>query len=268
MERIRRAGYFLILLLLPLLATAQDQDEEYSEDSVEETIAPRVPAVPHQLWDMQQVVTPDSLSDDYYGDRLVLRVVPEKLVKEFKADKTLRYDKKKKAEDPKKYEWLMRVVEALFNFFRNFYWLFYVLIGVLLILWLVNYLKKTGFNLRFKENAVVTSTVLSDEELDLQTYEQQIQAAIAAGRFRIAVRLLYLQTLRLLADKNVISFSKEKTNASYLRAMAQTQWYKAFANLTLDYEYIWYGEIPVNDEQFKNIHTHFSQFMNELGYTR
>jgi hypothetical protein len=250
MKRIRRVGYYLIMLLFPLLASAQDITQ-------------------HHLLDQQPVIQADSLDDDYYGEGIVQRQVPGEVMKELQDDKKLRYySKPKKKTDSNSFQWLSDLLNILAYGVQHLYWLLYVAIGVVAIILLLNFLKKRGYNLKFKDTTEVKAAVLSDEELDLATYEQQIQAAIAAGRFRIAVRLLYLQTLRLLADKNIITFSKEKTNATYLRAMTQTQWYKAFAALTLNYEYIWYGEIPVNDEQFKSIHANFSQFMNELGYSR
>jgi hypothetical protein len=131
------------------------------------------------------------------------------------------------------------------------------------------FLKRNGYVFRRKKSDDLDTAVkLTDEELDVQTYQAQIEQAISAGKFRIAVRLLYLQTLRVLMDKGIVTYSKEKTNAAYLRGMISTPWYRLFATLTLDYEYIWYGEMPVDDEQFNVIHRQFSQFMNELGYTR
>jgi len=265
MKRIRRVGYYLIIMLLPLLASAQDSTYTEEAPEEEETVVP----APHHLWDQQPVIEADSLDDDYYGEGIVHRKVPADVMKELQADKKLHYlSKPQKESNNDSFGWLVNVLRSLAYIIQNFYWVFYIAVGAVLMIWLITFLKKRGYNLRFKDTTDVKAEVLSEEELDLATYEQQIQAAIAAGRLRVAVRLLYLQTLRLLSDKNIITFSKEKTNANYLRAMAQTKWYKAFASLTLNYEYIWYGEIPVNDEQFKNIHANFSQFMNELGYSR
>jgi hypothetical protein len=236
---------------------------EYAEDT---TVA--TPPAVHYLWDQEVPINPDSTDyDEDEGSGLRLRQVPASLIKEFKADKNLRYVKK----PPKKNNlaFLETIFFFIFMFIRSFYWILIIVIVLVLAFILYNYLKGQGYVFQRKGKSFDDEMVaLSEEELDLGTYEKQVQAAIAAGKFRLAVRLLYLQTLRLLSDKELIIFSKEKTNAAYLRAMAQTTWYKSFANLTLDYEYIWYGEIPVNEVQFEAIHKHFSQFMNELGYTR
>jgi hypothetical protein len=247
-------------------AYAADTTVNSTEYAADTTVA-AVPAV-HYLWDQEVPINPDSTDyDDDEGYGLRLRQVPASLIKELKADKNLQYIKKQ----PKKNNlaFLETVFFFIFMFIRSFYWILIIVIVLVLALILYNYLKGQGYVFRRKGKSFDDEiAALSDEELDLSTYEKQVQAAITAGKLRLAVRLLYLQTLRLLSDKELIIFSKEKTNAAYLRAVAQTTWYKSFANLTLDYEYIWYGEIPVNEAQFEAIHKHFSQFMNELGYTR
>jgi hypothetical protein len=251
-----------------------DGDEDADTDT---TVTSDEPPKPHYLWDQDIPVSADSLGDSEYdgyeGGRLVLRKVPLKLLNELNADKKLQYDKneKEKADRERdmrnRFGYLQAFIAGIFMLLNAYRWIIVIVIACALVGLLLYLLKARGFSFSFKksEKAVVE---LAEEELDFDTYEQQIREAIAGNRFRLAVRLLYLQTLRLLADKEIISFSKEKTNAVYLRAMAQTKWYKTFANLTLDYEYIWYGEVPVNDAQFNVIHRHFSQFMNELGYTR
>jgi cell division protein FtsL len=256
-------------LILDSTATASAADMAQDSTAYDDADTTTRVAAPHYLWDQEIPVNQDSTNyEDDEGYGLRLREVPASLIKEFKADKELQYKKKKRGNE-RDFTVVQMIFLAIFMFIRSFYWILIILIVLVLAFILYNYLKGQGYILGRKNRSFDDEVVaLSDEELDLSTYEKQIQAAIAAGKLRLAVRLLYLQTLRLLSDKEIISFSKEKTNAAYLRAMAQTAWYKPFANLTLDYEYIWYGEIPVNEAQFDVIHKHFSQFMNELGYTR
>jgi hypothetical protein len=269
----------------PVMVTTEDTttaaagDEDYTDTDEDTTVtAAEKPAKQHYLWDQDVPVSSDSLSeynyDGYEGGSLVVRKIPAKLLKELNADKKLQYDRKEKEKEDQEakarsnYRFLRIFFEWLFRLLHVYRWAFVIIIACALVILLFMLLKGNGFSFSFRKPVKEEAVVLSDEELDLDTYEKQIRESIANKQLRVAVRLLYLQTLRLLADKEVISFSKGKTNATYLRAMAQTKWYKAFANLTLDYEYIWYGEVPVNETQFNVIQSHFSQFMNELGYTR
>lgn len=283
-----------LLLMLPLLLAAQDErmvnnagedsllqmasrmqqagirqemtpysedetDSTFEEDSVEET------AAPHYLLDRVTPLSADSLFD-YENYPIVIREVPAAVMKKLKANKALQYDKKQKA--PRNTGFMDSILLGFIKLVQVFYPVIIIVVlgGLAFLIGL--FLKQNGYLQFKKKGGKDVSVELSEENMELSAYEQQIQAAVAAGKLRVAVRLLYLQTLRLLADKEIITFSKDKTNAAYLRLMSQTPWYKAFANLTLDYEYIWYGEVPVNNEQFSVIHRHFNQFMNDLGYNR
>ena len=268
----RKASFYYILLLLlcsSFLVKAQSPaDTAYAEEAEEEYADEDTVAPVHYLWDHELPVAADTMSD-YYSGRLILRKVPAKLMDEMRADKAMKYKLSKKKETERSdLTWLENIYWAFLQLFSVFHRLILALLLGGLITATYTYLKRNGYISNKKEAATGTDIKLTDEDLEITVYEQQITDAITQGKYRLAVRLLYLQTLRLLSDKQIISYSREKTNAAYLRSMISTPWYKTFASLTLDYEYIWYGERAVSSEQFKAVHDQFSQFMNELGYTR
>ena len=277
--------YILITLFLPLWASAQesvpaekwdsmvaaDMVETVTKKEAEEVVDDSVVAAAdkviqeHYLWDQATPVIADTIQS-YADYPLVIRNVPDTMMKVLQGDKKLHYVLKKK-EPPRRSGWA-DFLNAVFNLIAMLHKLI-IAIVVVFLCWLVYlYLKQNGYLFRKTQQDTGKSVHLTEEEQDVDTYQQQIEEAIAAGRFRLAVRLLYLQTLRVLIDKDVITYSREKTNAAYLRSMLSTPWYKKFAALTLNYEYIWYGETPVNNQQFNDLHREFRQFMNELGYTR
>ncbi|MVT10921.1 DUF4129 domain-containing protein [Chitinophaga tropicalis] len=268
----RKASFYYILLLLLcssfLLKAQAPTDTVYAEEAEEEYTDEDTVAPVHYLWDQELAIDADTMSD-YYSGRLILRKVPGKVMDEMRADKAMKYKLSRKKETERSdLTWLENIYLAFLQLFGIFHRLILALLIGGLITATYTYLKRNGYISTKKEAATGTDIKLTDEDLEITVYEQQITDAIAQGKYRLAVRLLYLQTLRLLSDKQIITYSREKTNAAYLRSMISTPWYKAFAGLTLDYEYIWYGERPVSSEQFKTVHNQFSQFMNELGYTR
>lgn len=285
-----RVDYILVLMFLPLFIKAQQsvpaekwdsmvaadmvstaetreakeeattRENVTTEEVVEDTVGE------HYLWDQATPAMADTM-ESYADYPLVIRTVPDTIMKVLWSDKDLRYVKKKPA-PARGTSWLDQIFLGLVRLVAQFPLVIVLIIlscaGLLLYL----YLRQNGYLFKKKKPEIDKTVKLTDEELDTETYHQQIEQAVASGRFRAAVRLLYLQTLRVLVDKGIIDYSREKTNAAYLRSLVSTPWYKTFATLTLDYEYIWYGEVPVNDEQFNVIHRQFRQFMNELGYTR
>ena len=286
-----RVHYILVLLCLPLfiraqtsvppekwdsmvsedmMATAAQREaaEETADSNAREDISQHAQKMlaDHHLWDEAMPAMADTM-ESYADYPLVIRAVPDTIMKALLADKELQYQKKE-PKPRKDMSWLNGLFAAILRLvgLSPFTIICFILGGVGLLLYL--YLKQNGYLIKRTKPDADKTVKLTEEELDTATYHQQIEQAISSGRFRVAVRLLYLQTLRVLMDKGILTYSREKTNAAYLRSLVSTPWYKTFATLTLDYEYIWYGEMPVSDEQFNVIHRQFRQFMNELGYTR
>lgn len=285
-----RVHYILVLLCLPLFIKAQqsvptekwdsmvaadmvstaEKREAAEEATTRASISTGRDAenavAEHYLWDQATPAMADTM-ESYADYPLVIRAVPDTIMNVLLADKDLQYVKKK-PEPVKNTSWSEQLFFGLVRLVGLFPFAIVSLVVSCAGLLVYLYLRRNGY--LFKKTKQDTDKMVkpADEELDAETYHQQIEQAISSGKFRTAVRLLYLQTLRVLVDKEIITYGREKTNAAYLRSLASTPWYKAFAALTLDYEYIWYGEVPVNDEQFNVIHRKFRQFMNELGYTR
>ena len=90
--------------------------------------------------------------------------------------------------------------------------------------------------------------------------DAMVRNAIKNGNYRLAVRYLYLQTLTRLSEKNFIRVNGNKTNYEYVREVRNQKFANEFASLTLKYEYVWYGEYPVDEKLFEQIHSNFTQF--------
>jgi hypothetical protein len=85
------------------------------------------------------------------------------------------------------------------------------------------------------------------EDIHALDFGAALAEAEAAGQLRLAVRLGYLQLLKQLTDQHLIDWLPDKTNQTYLRelAAARPDLHPAFAELTRQFEYVWYGEWPL-----------------------
>jgi hypothetical protein len=81
----------------------------------------------------------------------------------------------------------------------------------------------------------------------------------------MAVRLMYLRTLRDLSLRNVINYTHEKTNTDYLFQLSGSPYYKNFFRLTRDFDYTWYGHFPLSQESFSLIQNDFNSFKQQLS---
>lgn len=92
-----------------------------------------------------------------------------------------------------------------------------------------------------------------------------LRNAIRNGNYRLAVRYLYLQVLNKLAERKVIEINANKTNYEYVNETRKHKFANEFASLTLQYEYVWYGEYPVDEKLFAQIQGSFSRFNKNLS---
>lgn len=96
-------------------------------------------------------------------------------------------------------------------------------------------------------------------------FEQQITQAIRQNDFDLAVRWLYLKTLKTLDDKKHIRWQKDKTNQTYVRELSKTDFGKNFQGLTEWFEYVHYGDFELNEPDFNIIMDDFNAFFEQLG---
>lgn len=110
----------------------------------------------------------------------------------------------------------------------------------------------------------VTAEDEKNKPSPIADYGKLIEVALREHNYRLAVRYHYLQTLQKLSSKGAIEFSTDKTNHQYVQEMAGKKYSRAFAALTLDYEYIWYGEFEIDEATFNLVQDKFKKFNTEL----
>ncbi len=102
------------------------------------------------------------------------------------------------------------------------------------------------------------------EDIHLMDFEGSIAQAVAGSRFREAVRLQYLFTLKLLTDRGYIRWQPGKTNADYASEINGAALQEGFASLTHVFECAWYGELPVNGDAYTQIEPGFRGFRERI----
>jgi hypothetical protein len=90
--------------------------------------------------------------------------------------------------------------------------------------------------------------VEQDENLNLLNFDELFRSALDNKQYRLAIRYLFLKSLKLLSDKEMIELKNNKTNHQYFLEIKNTQIANVFQEATLSFEWIWYGEFPVNEE--------------------
>lgn len=91
-----------------------------------------------------------------------------------------------------------------------------------------------------------------------------IRQAVQRNNFRLAVRYQYLRSLHKLADKGFIELSPDKTNYRYVREIKDSRLQNDFAAITLNYEYVWYGEFEIESDIYQKMEPGFTNFNQKI----
>jgi hypothetical protein len=105
---------------------------------------------------------------------------------------------------------------------------------------------------------------MMEQDIKLADFDTLISNAVKENEYRKAVRMLYLEALKVLTINQWILWKPNKTNQDYLNELQLSPFKKAFSDLTLQFEYIWYGDFPVNDEVFQQTRNTFQDFKSNV----
>lgn len=124
--------------------------------------------------------------------------------------------------------------------------------GIALLIFLIYRARFRGLLSRRRLRSSAEETYeLFEEDIYEISYESEIEKAVREGNYRRAVRLRFLQTLKLLSDAELIEWKTNRTNREYLHHLADPSISQSFRKLVLWYEYAWYGEFAVTLYQYE-----------------
>ena len=127
--------------------------------------------------------------------------------------------------------------------------LYYGLMVVALLLIIRGLLKADRRGLLFgKVNT--NGLKLSEEHEDISqlNFDDLILAAIDSKQYKLAIRYMYLKSLKLLSEKGLIELRNNKTNYQYLTEIKDDKIASEFRSTTSSFERIWYGDFPVDED--------------------
>ena len=90
-------------------------------------------------------------------------------------------------------------------------------------------------------------------------FDQLINSAVQNNNYKLAVRYLFLKLLKLLSDEEIIQYRKDKTNHQYLKEIDDIQVSNAFKDTAYRFEWIWYGDFPIDKAQMENSKNEFNK---------
>lgn len=98
-----------------------------------------------------------------------------------------------------------------------------------------------------------------DEEIiRTRDIKKLIEKALDKKQYRLAVRYYYLLILKELTEAELIDYEFDKTNSDYFTEITSEAINTGFRKATVLYDYIWYGNFTVTEEDFRKAQRTFN----------
>ncbi|SHF56577.1 protein of unknown function [Salegentibacter echinorum] len=135
---------------------------------------------------------------------------------------------------------------------------------VALIFWL--FIRLNPANAVMEEPMKARVNLQKEEELvQSADISALIKEAIVNEDYRLAVRYLYLKSLRKLDQNEFISYKFQKTNKDYINEIKQPKVNDQFTRITRLYDFIWYGAFQLSKERFETARAEFIKMENSIN---
>ncbi len=157
--------------------------------------------------------------------------------------------------DPSTYELVQFVVYGIFIILA-LYFIVRILTG------------QRATSLFSKKGAQIAPLTFSEKNIETVDLNGYIQEALRQNDYRLAIRYMYLRALKHLSECNIIEWDPDKTNSDYTHEIQQANVRQEFQKISYLYEYVWYGEFPMENEGFGRAKTHFDNLSKQLEDVR
>jgi hypothetical protein len=151
--------------------------------------------------------------------------------------------------------WLNQLIESLLHAAVTTDWVSVLIVALALIaiIYVVMRLMKVDPFTMFYKAQVPLKTGVIEEDIHSLDFEKLIRDAVHQEQYRLAIRLLFLQALKLLSDHHHIHWQPGKTNHDYLDELTDARLRTGFNELNFYFEYAWYGNFAINAQLYSRV---------------
>lgn len=151
--------------------------------------------------------------------------------------------------------WIDKLLRILFgNHFTDEYgeWVL-ALLAIGMVLLLIWFLYKKRPELFMRSRKAPLAYAVEEDTIYGVDFEAEIRRAFSREDWREAVRLLYLQSLKQLSDRELIDWQIYKTPTDYIYELKREELRIPFQKLTNDFLRIRYGNFEASSELFREM---------------
>jgi hypothetical protein len=166
------------------------------------------------------------------------------------------------------FQWLMRWIDSFFGSksYNDFWQYVIILATVCIVIYLLYKAKVLDFLLPSARESQPADYIVGQENIHEINFDDAIQNALSKQDFRLAIRLQYLQILKLLTGRNLIHWKPNLTNQTYVQELEKTRYHSDFAEITRYFEFAWYGDFEISESGFKEMKAFSDSFVKNIGH--
>jgi hypothetical protein len=210
--------------------------------------------------------------NDALQPQLESRTIPAEVMEQYRADDTFdyRFGYEQTISWWEQFKrWLLEQLSRLFGSVQIDFpidWLLYIFCAAMILFAILKLMgvSISGLFRRDETAADVGMQQVMEQAIHEINFEEEISKAQQSRDFRLAVRLLYIFTLKRLTDAGLIHWNPGKTNADYQRELQGQPILEDFRRLSIYYEYAWYGEFPVDGQFYEKVNRLHQQISSKL----
>ncbi|MDT0556586.1 hypothetical protein [Patiriisocius hiemis] len=146
---------------------------------------------------------------------------------------------------------------------------FYTLIGILAVYIIIKLLVGDSPSSFFtKKSTQLAPLNIQEEHIENIDLDALIKEALKQGNYRLAIRYMYLKSLKELSQKNLIDWHYDKTNTDYYTEIKDGTLKKAYKQTSYLYDNIWYGEFELDTAGFDIAKKDFEHLTKQINHVR
>ena len=152
--------------------------------------------------------------------------------------------------------WFNRLINSIFSgkFDEKVTTPIMIILFLLILITTLYFLYKKRPELFMRSNKKVSIPYIVEEEnIHVINFDREIDAALQVKDYRLAIRLLYLQTLRFLSDNHQIDWQIHKTPTEYLYEITGKEIKQPFRLFTNHFLNVRYGNHQASRELFETM---------------
>lgn len=146
--------------------------------------------------------------------------------------------------------------------YKTLEYIIYTCLGLIVLYLLIKFLLNNPVSSVFKtEDKSIEGFSYVEENIEQVDFDKLIKNALEDKNYRLATRFMYLKSLKVLANKEIIEWHFDKTNSDYFNEIKDAQLKSLFKRISYVYDYIWYGEFPIDEATYNKNKEDFNQLI-------